>query len=79
MRSIRGGAGRSPYCTYRGIESDTHAIVDGNWNNTGHAGTFYVNLNNTVSNTNTNNGAALPDPTLEDNRMLFTSLASWQK
>lgn len=34
----------------------------GNWNNTSNAGVFYVNLNNTRSNTNTNIGfrSALP-------------------
>ena len=34
------------------------AIVGGNWNNTLLDGPFYANLNNTASNTNTNNGAA---------------------
>ena len=33
------------------------ALVGGNWNNTLLEGAFYVNLNNTVSNSNTNNGA----------------------
>lgn len=36
----------------------TSAIVGGNWNNSLHVGCLYVNLNNTVSNANTNNGAA---------------------
>jgi hypothetical protein len=35
------------------------AYVGGNWNNTGHVGTLYVNLNNTPSNANANNGSAL--------------------
>ena len=34
------------------------ALFGGNWNNTLLCGRFYVNLNNTASNTNTNNGAA---------------------
>ena len=34
------------------------AFVGGNWNNSSHVGAFYDNLNNTVSNANTNNGAA---------------------
>ena len=34
------------------------ALFGGNWNNTLLCGGFYVNLNNTASNTNTNNGAA---------------------
>ena len=34
------------------------AYVGGNWNNSSHVGAFYDNLNNTVSNANTNNGAA---------------------
>lgn len=45
--------------SYRDISCDCVAIVDGNWNNTLHVGTFYCNLNNTASNTNSNNGAAL--------------------
>ena len=36
-----------------------HAIVGGNWNNDLNAGPFYINLNNTPDNTNTNIGAAL--------------------
>lgn len=34
------------------------AFVGGNWNNSSHVGAFYDNLNNPVSNANTNNGAA---------------------
>lgn len=60
----RGNGNGSPQ---RDIESATRAIVGGNWNNTGHDGLFNVNLNNTVSNTNTNNGAALSHPILENN------------
>ena len=41
----------------RGAQKD--ALVGGNWNNTTNAGAFYVNLNNTASNTNTNIGASL--------------------
>ena len=36
----------------------TFAIVDGNSNNDAHVGTFYLNLNNTVSNSNWNIGTA---------------------
>lgn len=39
-----------------------HAIVGGNWNNDLNAGPFYINLNNTPDNTNTNIGAALSYP-----------------
>lgn len=42
---------RDSYC-------DVRAFVGGNWNNSLHVGAFYCNLNNTVSNANTNNGAA---------------------
>ena len=36
-----------------------NAIVGGNWNNDLNWGPFYINLNNTPDNTNTNIGAAL--------------------
>ena len=35
------------------------ALFGGNSNNDGKVGTFYLNLNNAVSNANWNNGAAL--------------------
>lgn len=35
------------------------AFVGGNYNNDLKAGSFYVNLNNDASNSNSNNGAAL--------------------
>lgn len=38
------------------------AIVGGNWNNDLQCGPFYANLNNTPSNSNSNNGAALSYP-----------------
>ena len=38
------------------------ALCGGNWNNDLNCGPFYVNLNNTASNSNSNNGAALPYP-----------------
>ena len=37
----------------------TTAYVGGNSNNTSHVGTLYSNLNNTTSNTNVTNGAAI--------------------
>ena len=45
---------------YIGILGGTKpALFGGNWNNSANCGAFYANLNNTASNTNTNNGAAL--------------------
>lgn len=38
------------------------AYVGGNWNNDLMVGPFYANLNNTASNSNSNNGAALSYP-----------------
>ena len=34
----------------------THLFISGNWTNALNAGTFNVNLNNPVSNVNSNNG-----------------------
>ena len=39
-----------------------YAYVGGNWNNDLMVGPFYANLNNTASNSNSNNGAALSYP-----------------
>lgn len=39
-----------------------YAFVGGNWNNDLMCGPFYANLNNTASNSNSNNGAALSYP-----------------
>lgn len=36
------------------------AFVGGNWNNDLNCGPFYANLYNSASNSNSNNGAALP-------------------
>ena len=45
-----------------GVYTATSAIVGGNWNNDLQCGPFYANLNNTASNSNSNNGAALSYP-----------------
>ena len=69
LRKQRGEDGRtlgSPetkifYKLNRGIHCAC-AYVGGNWNNDLKCGPFYANLNNTASNSNSNNGAALSYP-----------------
>lgn len=46
----------------KGLCTAKAAIVGGNWNNDLQCGPFYANLNNTPSNSNSNNGAALSYP-----------------
>lgn len=41
----------------RVVQDDAFTLLDGNSNNRSKVGTFYTNLNNTVSNANWNNGA----------------------
>lgn len=49
-------------CGYLGVYTAPSAYVGGNWNNDLMVGPFYANLNNTASNSNSNNGAALSYP-----------------
>lgn len=44
------------------VAASCFARVGGNWNNTLLEGAFCVNLNNTVSNSNSNNGAVQSYP-----------------
>lgn len=48
-------------------------ICGGNWNNTGNAGVFYVNLNNTRSNSNSNIGFRSALPSMSEPGRLRTS------
>lgn len=54
------------------------AIVGGNWNNTLLDGPFYANLNNTASNTNTNNGAAQSYLSFDDSQRNATYIVTFK-
>lgn len=56
LRSVAKQEGKLPLNIR--VRRATFAIVDGNSNNDAHVGTFYLNLNNTVSNANWNIGTA---------------------
>ena len=44
-------------CDNTNVNADQLANFSGNWNNTGNAGVFQLNVNQTASNTNTNYSA----------------------